>query len=60
MACRKEILRDEAVRMCVRLQESGVLCELTIEEDLFHTYMLHDIPESYEAFQKIAEFLSRY
>lgn len=60
MACRKEILRDEAVRMCVRLQESGVPCELTIEEELFHTYMLHDIPESYEAFQKIAEFFSRY
>ena len=60
MACRNEILRDESVRMCAKLQASGVHCELIIEEELFHTYMLFDLPESYEAFERIADFFRRY
>ena len=59
MACREEILRDEAVRMNVKLQEAGVVSQLSIDEGLFHTYMLQDLPESYEAFGRIAEFYAR-
>lgn len=59
-ACENEILRDESVRMCVKLQEAGVLCELSLVEDLFHTYMLRDMPESYEAFRRIADFFKRH
>ena len=59
MACRNEILRDESVRMCVKLQEADVKSELTIDEDLFHTYMMHVLPESFEAFQRIADFYNR-
>lgn len=59
-ACKDEILRDESVRLCVKLQEAGVRCELSLIEDMFHTYMVRDMPESHEAFARIAAFLNQY
>lgn len=59
-ACKEEILLDESVRMYLKLEEAGVETELTIKEGLFHTYMLYNLPESYEAFEEIAGFFNKY
>lgn len=56
-ACREEILRDESVRMYEKLLGAGIPAKLTIKDGLFHTYMMFDLPESYEAFQEFADFL---
>ncbi len=58
--CQNEILRDESVRMYETLQKAGVKAKLTIVEDMFHCYMLHPMPESYEAFRLISDFLKKY
>lgn len=59
-ACKEEILLDESVRMYQKLEAAGVETELTVVEDLFHTYMMFDLPESYDAFEQIARFINRY
>ncbi len=59
-ACNDEILRDESIRMHEKLKAAGIPTKLTIKEDLFHCYMLYDLPESYEAFQEIADFFQEY
>lgn len=59
-ACREEILLDESIRMYIKLQEAGVETDITIQEGMFHTYMMYDLPESFEAFEKIAAFLNRH
>lgn len=55
-ACREEILRDESVRMYEKLKDAGVPAKLSIKDNLFHTYMMFDLPESYDAFQEFADF----
>lgn len=59
-ACKDEILRDESVRMYEKLRDAGVETKLTLKEGLFHTYMMYDLPESYEAYKEIAEFFNQY
>ena len=59
-ACREEILLDESIRMYTELQKAGVETDITIVDGLFHTYMVRDIPESYEAFDNIAAFFKKY
>lgn len=59
-ACREEILLDESVRMYVKLQEFGVQTDITIVDELFHTYMVRNMPESYVAFDNIAAFFGKY
>lgn len=59
-ACQGEILLDESIRMYLKLEEAGVETKLTIKEGLFHTYMMFDLPESYEAFEEIASFFNEY
>ena len=46
--------------MYLKLEEAGVETKLTIKEGLFHTYMMFDLPESYEAFEEIASFFNEY
>lgn len=58
--CKDEILLDESIRMYNKLKDAGVETELTIKEDLFHTYMMYNLPESYIAFDEIAAFFSKY
>lgn len=59
-ACKEEILLDESVRMYQKLKEAGIETELTIKEGLFHTYMMYNLPESYEAFDEIAAFFKKH
>lgn len=59
-ACREEILLDESIRMYVELQKAGVETDITIVDELFHTYMVRDIPESYAAFENIAAFFLKH
>lgn len=59
-ACDNEILRDESVRMYEKLQAAGIPTRLTLKSDLFHCYMLYDIPESDEAYREIAAFFNEY
>ena len=59
-ACREEILLDESVRMYIRLQEAGVETDISIVDGLFHTYMCYNIPESFEAFDRIAGFFNQH
>lgn len=58
--CKEEILEDESIRMYVKLQEAGVEAELSVTEGLFHTYMMLDLPESYDAFEQIAAFFKKH
>lgn len=60
LACREEILLDESIRMYLKLQEAGVETEISIAEGLFHTYMLQNLPESYDAFLQIANYFLKY
>lgn len=59
-ACKEEILLDESIRMYMKLEEAGVETELTIVEEMWHTFMLFNLPESYIAYQQIADFFNRY
>lgn len=59
-ACKEEILLDESVRMYLKLGQAGVETELSIVENLFHTYMVFDLPESYDAYNQIANFINRH
>lgn len=59
-ACKEEILLDESTRMYAQLKAAGVDVKLIVKEGLFHTYMMYDLPESYEAYKEIADFFNRY
>lgn len=59
-ACREEILLDESIRMYIKLQEAGVETDISVVDGLFHTYMCHNIPESFEAYDRIAAFFNKY
>lgn len=59
-ACREEILLDESIRMYLKLQEAGVETDISVVEGLFHTYMCQDLPDSFEAYDRIAGFFMKY
>jgi acetyl esterase/lipase len=43
--------------LAARLRESGVRCELLVEDGLWHVYVLFSIPEAQTALERIACFL---
>lgn len=53
----RELLLDDARMMAARLLECGCVCELIVEEGLWHVYVLFKIPEARKALKKIAAFL---
>ena len=54
-----EILLPDSVRMADRLRESGCTCELHVEADMWHVYVLYGIPEAKEALCRIQEYLAQ-
>jgi acetyl esterase/lipase len=48
---------DDARMLAQRLVDAGSLCELVVEEGLWHVYVLYRIPEAKKAIKRIAAFL---
>jgi len=51
-----EILLSDSRMMAERLFKQGVPCRLTIDEGMWHAYVLYGVPESNEALFRIREF----
>jgi len=52
-----ELLLSDTLTLAARLRESGVRCELLVEDGLWHVYVLFSIPEAQTALERIACFL---
>lgn len=52
-----ELLLSDSATLANRLKESGCQCEFTVEEGMWHVYVLFSIPEARAALDKIARFL---
>ncbi len=52
-----EILLPDAVRMAGRLGASGCDCELHVEPDMWHVYVLYGIPEAKDALDRIRTYI---
>ena len=56
-----EMLRDDSVRFADKIVESGGVAESQVWSDMSHTFQLmHWLPESQQALQKIADFVSKH
>ena len=55
------MLRDDSVRFADKIVESGGVAESQVWSDMSHTFQLmHWLPESQQALQKIADFVSKH
>ena len=54
-----EIMYDDAVLMHERLLSAGARSEIVIGHDLWHGYILYDLPERRGDFDKISKFIRR-
>lgn len=52
-----ELLLDDARMLAQRLREAGSVCELDVEDGLWHVYVLYKIPEAKKAIKRIKAFL---
>lgn len=53
-----EILLDDSVHMAKALEDAGSKCELHIEDEMWHAYVLYGMPESKKALRRINKFMS--
>lgn len=54
-----EILLSDSVRMAERLRARGCDCELHIEPDMWHVYVLYGVPEAKEALNRVRAYILR-
>ena len=54
-----EIMYDDAVLMHTRLLEAGCRSELVVGYDLWHDFVLYDLPDRAGDFEKISKFIRR-
>lgn len=52
-----ELLLSDTITLAERLKDNGCLCDLIVEEGLWHVYVLFSIPEARAALDKISCFL---
>lgn len=52
-----EILLDDSVRFCEKLNAAGVPCELSVGDGLWHVYPLYGVKESKIVYDRIHAFL---
>ena len=53
-----EILMNDSVEMAKSLCEAGSPCELIVEEDMWHVFVLYGIPEAKEALERIRAYVA--
>lgn len=51
-----EVLLDDSRRLAERMQAQGAEVHIDLYEGLWHVFHMFDIPEAYEAIEKIALF----
>lgn len=54
-----EILLTDSVLLAEKLRNAGSVCELHIEEGLWHVYVLYGVPEAREAIKRLTEYLAQ-
>lgn len=59
MAGRNEILLDDSVRLCDKINEAGSYAELDIEENGWHVYQQMPVPIAHRAMKRVASYISR-
>ncbi len=55
-----EIMLDDAVALHKKLLASGSESELTVADGLWHAYLMYDLNESAEDFEKIGRFMDKF
>jgi acetyl esterase/lipase len=54
-----EILLPDSARMAARLEAQGGDCELIVEPDMWHVFVLYGVPEAKEALERMRTYIVR-
>lgn len=55
-----EILLDDTLRVCGKLEQAGVPCTLEMYPEMWHVFQAYGLPQSKQALESVGTFINRY